>query len=127
MQPTTDEAYLIACKKLNIKPESESLPDGTSMHWLGPKTASKLIVNFHGGGYVLTASPDQYEFLSGLQQLLSKQGKDVAVIFLSYGTYHKFCILLNLRLTYLRRRFGTESKISATVRAGHGVCRLHRQ
>lgn len=90
MQPTTDESYLIACKKLNLKPESEILPDGTTAHWLGPKTASKIIVNFHGGGYVLTAAPEMFEVSWLNQQFVSKQGIDVALIFLSYGnTIHE--------------------------------------
>lgn len=85
MQATTDEAYQVFCKKHNFKPESETLADGTMAHWIGPKTASKVIVNFHGGGFVLTAGPEMYEFMWQIQDFISKQGKDVAVIFLSYG------------------------------------------
>jgi hypothetical protein len=38
-----------------------------------------------GGGYVLPSGWAYMEFMYQLQQILSKEGKDVAVLFLSYG------------------------------------------
>jgi hypothetical protein len=48
LAPPTDDAYLAACKKRKLTPNSEILEDGTRAHWIGSSMAEKLIVNFHG-------------------------------------------------------------------------------
>jgi len=80
----TDDAYLKACKTWNFTPNSEVLEDGTRAHWIGDSKAEKLILNFHGGGYVFPASPDMFSFMFQIVALLKKQNKSVAVLMLSY-------------------------------------------
>lgn len=80
----TDVAYEVFCKRCQVEPQSETLDDGTKAHWIGHKDSTQIIVNFHGGGFVLPASPEMFELMYQTQQVLQKQGKDVAVIFLAY-------------------------------------------
>jgi len=85
LSPTTDDAYLATCKKRAIEPKSEILEDGTKAHWIGDSRAEKLIVNFHGGGYVLPAHRAMVEFMFQVIDFLKSHGKqDVACLFLSY-------------------------------------------
>lgn len=46
--PHTDDNYRDACKKKGVEPRSEVLSDGTVAHWIGKKSADKIILNFHG-------------------------------------------------------------------------------
>ena len=117
LNPPTDDAYKSFCKRFKLQPESETLADGTTAHWIGPRTASKVIVNFHGGGYVVPASPEMFQFLYQIQQEISKQEKDVAVIFLAYGMYA--AIPQMCKLTHLNFRFGTSSQVSSPAPTGH--------
>ncbi|KAI9874226.1 MAG: hypothetical protein M1830_010047, partial [Pleopsidium flavum] len=48
------------------------------------KTADKVIINFHGGGYCLPASLPHFSVLSDIVDQLNAAGADVAVLFLSY-------------------------------------------
>ncbi|KAH7420210.1 Alpha/Beta hydrolase protein [Cadophora sp. MPI-SDFR-AT-0126] len=80
----TDDAYRAACKKRRFTPNSEILEDGTQAHWLGSSKAEKLLLNFHGGGYVVPASPEMFEFMFQIVDLLNKNGKNVACLMLSY-------------------------------------------
>lgn len=84
LNPPTDDVYQAFCKKHNLQPETETLADGTTGHWIGPKTASKIIVNFHGGGYTIPPLPEMFDFQYQMQQKFSQQDKNVAVFFLSY-------------------------------------------
>ncbi|KAH8598102.1 prolyl oligopeptidase-like protein [Bisporella sp. PMI_857] len=83
MDPT-DDAYLAACKKRGFSPKSEVLGDGTQAHWIGDSNADKLVLNFHGGGYVVPASPEMFEFMFQIVDALKSQGKSAAVLMLSY-------------------------------------------
>ncbi|TVY54411.1 Steryl acetyl hydrolase 1 [Lachnellula cervina] len=81
---TTDDNYIIACKKRGVQPNSITLEDGTRANWIGDPTASKLLINFHGGGYTFPASPEMFEFMFQIISVLQSQGKNVACLFLSY-------------------------------------------
>ncbi|QSZ35846.1 hypothetical protein DSL72_006968 [Monilinia vaccinii-corymbosi] len=82
--PNTDHSYHTVCKKRGIEPLSETLEDGTQAHWIGKKGAKKIVLNFHGGGFVLPASPESFEFLFKLVDGAETEGKSLAVLFLSY-------------------------------------------
>jgi hypothetical protein len=82
---STDDAYLAVCKKRGVRPNSEILEDGTRAHWIGNSNAEELVINFHGGGYVLPASDAMVEFMFQVVDSLKSKGKNVACLFLSYG------------------------------------------
>lgn len=84
MLPHTDTAYQRVCRKRGVKPQSETLDDGTQAHWIGDKKAGKVIINFHGGGYVLPAGVEFVEFMFQLVDNLKEQGTSAAVLFLAY-------------------------------------------
>lgn len=71
-----------------MKPDCITLKDGTKAHWIGSSNAQKVMINFHGGGYVLPASEFMVDFMFRLQKLLSEDGKDFAILFLSYGMFN---------------------------------------
>ncbi|KAI9867757.1 MAG: hypothetical protein M1830_005755, partial [Pleopsidium flavum] len=47
INPSTTETYEAFAKQKGFPPESITLEDGTKAHWLGKKTADKVIINFH--------------------------------------------------------------------------------
>ncbi|KAF7862936.1 uncharacterized protein EAF02_010485 [Botrytis sinoallii] len=85
VNPNTDHAYQTVCKQRDVEPLSETLEDGTQAHWIGKKGAKKIILNFHGGGFALPASPDAVEYMFRLVDGAEKEGKSLAVLFLSYA------------------------------------------
>lgn len=84
LAPPTDDGYAQACKSRGQKPNSEILEDGTRAHWIGDPKAEKLIINFHGGGFVFPAPPEFFEFMFQCVDRFTKEGKSVACLFLSY-------------------------------------------
>ncbi|KAL2068405.1 hypothetical protein VTL71DRAFT_16503 [Oculimacula yallundae] len=84
ISPPTDDAYELICKRRGQIPKSEILSDGTRAHWIGDSNAEKLVLNFHGGGYVLPASEYMVDFMFQVVDVLNKKGKNVACLFLAY-------------------------------------------
>ncbi|APA08230.1 hypothetical protein SS1G_00057 [Sclerotinia sclerotiorum 1980 UF-70] len=84
MNPNTDHAYESVCKQRGVKPMSETLEDGTQAHWIGKKDAKKILLNFHGGGYVLPATSEMVEYVFKIVDGAEKEGKSLAALFLSY-------------------------------------------
>ncbi|KAI9049293.1 hypothetical protein LZ554_007138 [Drepanopeziza brunnea f. sp. 'monogermtubi'] len=84
VNPPTDDAYRAICKKRGQQPSSEVLSDGTLAHWIGKPHASKLLINFHGGGFVMPASEHMVEFMFQVVGVLEREGKDASCLFLSY-------------------------------------------
>ena len=100
MNGSTESEYLNFAKTKNFQPDTTVLSSGLKVHWLGSKTAEKVLVYFHGGtspcaprllgycllepgGYVLAATPGHLEFLYDLQNELSKT-KSISVVVPSY-------------------------------------------
>lgn len=48
MNPSTESTYLEFAKKQNFQPDTTVLESGLKLHWLGPKSAEKVILYFHG-------------------------------------------------------------------------------
>ncbi|KAK5124601.1 hypothetical protein LTR85_001314 [Meristemomyces frigidus] len=69
---TTESIYLDFAKEAQFQPDTDVLPSGLKAHWLGTKSAEKVILYFHGGGYVLAAMPGHFQWLFDLQNDLSK-------------------------------------------------------
>ena len=83
LNTTTKAAYLDLAKQANIQPETDVLPSGIEAYWLGPKTAKKIILYYHGGGYVLGATAGHLNWLHDLQRDLSKE-HSVSIVLPSY-------------------------------------------
>ena len=84
LNPTTESVYLDFTKSSQTNPDISVLDSGLKVAWFGPKTAEKVVLFFHGGGYVLSASVGHVQWLAGLQKDLSKGGKEVGVAMLMY-------------------------------------------
>lgn len=83
MNPPTEAGYLQLAKDKGFQPETTVLDGGLKLHWIGPKTAKKVLLYFHGGGYVLSCSAGHYNWLFGLQQALAKEAS-VSVVLVGY-------------------------------------------
>lgn len=83
LNPTTESVYLDLAKKENFQPDSLVLSDGIKAHWLGPRTADKILIYFHGGGFVLTCSPGHAQWAFDVTQTLAKE-HSVSCILLGY-------------------------------------------
>ncbi|KXT10690.1 hypothetical protein AC579_5060 [Pseudocercospora musae] len=93
---STEQSYLDVAKKAKFQPDTDVLESGLKVHWIGPKSAEKIILYFHGGGYVLGFSPPQITWLYELQQDLSKK-TNVAVVLVSYTLAPKGQYPLNIK------------------------------
>jgi hypothetical protein len=114
-----DAVYLQRCKTWEITPKSLLLEDGTSANWIGNPDAKNLVVNFHGGGYVLSASWYMQECMFRIHNFLVKDGKDVALLLLNYGQCTPYLILNIMWLTSSRPC--TRWTISATATASNNA------
>lgn len=82
---TTEKNYLDFAGKQKFQPESTVLNSGLRLHWLGPKTSEKVIVFFHGGGYVVPCTDGHMKWLLHLQTELSKKtSTSTSVIVVGY-------------------------------------------
>jgi hypothetical protein len=83
LSPPTETVYLNFARDNNFQPDTDVLPSGAKVHWVGNKSAEKVFLYFHGGGYVNAISPAHLEWLLELSTDLSKT-KKVAVAVLGY-------------------------------------------
>ncbi|KAK5170203.1 uncharacterized protein LTR77_004789 [Saxophila tyrrhenica] len=83
MNSTTEAEYLTLAKKQGFQPDTDVLGSSLKVHWIGGKAASKVLLYFHGGGYVLAASAGHMQWLYELQQELSKT-QEISIVVLSY-------------------------------------------
>ncbi|KXT03923.1 hypothetical protein AC578_9250 [Pseudocercospora eumusae] len=111
---STDQTYLDIAKKAKFQPDTDILTDsGLKMHWIGPKSADKIILYFHGGGYVMPCNPGQITWIYELQQHLSKT-TNVAVVMVSYTLAPRGQYPLNIKqaaesLGFLLTKQGTKA------------------
>jgi acetyl esterase/lipase len=83
LAPPTETMYLNFAQERKFKPDSTVLSSGLRIHWIGDKTADKVFLYFHGGGYVNAISAQHLEWLLELQTDLSKK-ENVAVAVVGY-------------------------------------------
>jgi hypothetical protein len=83
LSPPTETVYLNFARDKNFQPDTDVLPSGVKVHWIGNKSAEKVFLYFHGGGYVNAISPAHLEWLLELSTDLSKT-KRVAVAVVGY-------------------------------------------
>ncbi|KAK4506872.1 hypothetical protein PRZ48_000605 [Zasmidium cellare] len=83
LPPSTEAIYLEFAKKQGFQPDTDVLDSGMKVHWLGNKSAEKVLVFFHGGGYALPATEFHLVWYFNLSKDLSKKTK-ISVIMPSY-------------------------------------------
>ena len=83
MNPSTESGYLELAKKQGFQPDTDILSSGLKVHWIGGKTAEKILLFFHGGGYALSCSPGHFAWLYDLQIELSKT-QSISVVLVGY-------------------------------------------
>ncbi|KAL8906377.1 MAG: hypothetical protein Q9207_002089 [Kuettlingeria erythrocarpa] len=81
LNPPTDEVYLTSAKAHNRQPVSVHLPNSAKAHWMGSPSADKIVVFFHGGGYVKPATT-QLDLLWNIQKALPQSS---SICLLSYS------------------------------------------
>ena len=83
LAPSTEITYQKYAQDNNFPPDTSILPSGLKVHWIGNRSANKVFLYFHGGGYVNAISPAHLEWLQELQADLSKT-KPVAMAIVGY-------------------------------------------
>ncbi|KAJ9501009.1 hypothetical protein LTR99_006494 [Exophiala xenobiotica] len=81
---TTGDAYQDFCKKRKIEPEIVALDEGGHGLMLGPATAKKTVIWFHGGGYNFPATPVHFEFFLRVIKQAKESGEELLVMMLEY-------------------------------------------
>ncbi|PSK60449.1 hypothetical protein B9Z65_599 [Elsinoe australis] len=80
---TSEQTYLDVAKQRGFQPDTLVLKDGLKAHWIGPKNAERVLLYFHGGGYVLAAGPGHVNWLYRWTREASKE-KLTSALMLSY-------------------------------------------
>lgn len=71
--PSTETNYLALAKDKKFEPDTIVLPSGTKAHWFGNKSADKIILYLHGGGYVMGCGEGHNKWLFEVTDDLSKK------------------------------------------------------
>jgi hypothetical protein len=115
--PSTRAGYEAFAKKKNFQPDILELEDGAAGLFLGPRTARKSLIWFHGkassepclvmlkvqgGGYALPAADSHWAFLWDLIDLAKRNGHELRVMMLEYGEGDRLRTALRSRLTRSR-------------------------
>ncbi|EXJ82596.1 hypothetical protein A1O3_06409 [Capronia epimyces CBS 606.96] len=74
-------------QKLKLEHDVEDIPNsnGARLHWIGDRSAEKVLLYFHGGGFCLPALNGHILFLNQTQQYLESKGKKIVIAFLEYN------------------------------------------
>ncbi|KAF1961787.1 alpha/beta hydrolase fold protein [Byssothecium circinans] len=81
MNASTSEVYEAFAKAKGFKPTSTHLIEDATAHWIGSPDAERILIVFHGGGFVYPATT-QFQFVYDVQK---EAGDDTAGIVLSYS------------------------------------------
>ena len=80
----TDVHYRSHVRKRQLPPETTILNSGLALHWLGPRSAHKIVVYLHGGGYVFSCGPGHWAWLHDLRDSVARDA-DVSFVVVSYA------------------------------------------
>lgn len=81
LAPSTDERYVSFMRKRRQQPTTEIIHHSAKAHWIGSPEASKILVVFHGGGYINPILEPHLEFYYKLKETLTI---DASIVILSY-------------------------------------------
>lgn len=84
INPTFDQIYLDFCKSNGFVPQFVSTHSGVSGFWLGDKSATYVIINFHGGGFATDAIPSHLRVWFDIQKHLHKNDRNTAFFYPTY-------------------------------------------
>ncbi|KAH8760111.1 Alpha/Beta hydrolase protein [Hyaloscypha sp. PMI_1271] len=82
LRPSTTTTCKKFAKKHHVRHSPIQLPDGTIACWIGPKDALKVVVVFHGGGYMAAALTEHISIGFAFSK---PTRKDLAVVVLQYS------------------------------------------
>ncbi|OCK78706.1 alpha/beta-hydrolase [Lepidopterella palustris CBS 459.81] len=85
--PPTSTTIPARCKILNLPWQADDVPNssGARIHWIGDRSAKKVIFYIHGGGYGLSAFDGHVIFLAQCQEKLAAKGDGVVIAMLEYS------------------------------------------
>ncbi|KAE8331415.1 alpha/beta-hydrolase [Aspergillus sergii] len=82
--PSTEEVYCKFVASQGLEAQTITLSDGSRAHWLGNPSAEKVLLFFHGGGYLMSAVAGHFHLLHQTIREVEQKGGKLAVLFLSY-------------------------------------------
>ncbi|KAI9687060.1 MAG: hypothetical protein M1822_002470 [Bathelium mastoideum] len=132
LTPSTSALYNHTARALQHEPDTVDLGADTRVHWIGPRTARYVLLFFHGGGYIGSASPGHWRYQFALRDALAARGHDVAVLSLAYTLAPRatYPAQLAQAVAALRYLLETEGRAPETVllagdsAGGNLVCAL---
>ncbi|KIJ96222.1 hypothetical protein K443DRAFT_682448 [Laccaria amethystina LaAM-08-1] len=84
---TTLGVYKAWVKKKKLPITVEELGEDTRLLWVGPKQTKRVVLYFHGGGYILPLQDFSLRFWRYVQLELQKRDCDVGFAILNYSLY----------------------------------------
>ncbi|KAH8599505.1 Alpha/Beta hydrolase protein [Bisporella sp. PMI_857] len=82
--PSTSKTCKQFAKKHKLQQSTIQLSDGSAALWLGQPEASKIIISFHGGGYMAPILSSHISLAFGFAKHPQIDRKNVAVVVLQY-------------------------------------------
>jgi len=79
---TTAQVYAKWARKSGAEVLTDELPEGARLHWIGPRREDRVILYFHGGGYVFPVTKGHLDMLESLQE---KYKGAVGIALLNYS------------------------------------------
>lgn len=86
VSPSTRSVYTDFAKQQRLPVVEANVGNDTFGFWLGEKSANKVLLWLHGGGYVSNAAPGYMHLLWNLISAAKDEGAELAVFFLEYTT-----------------------------------------
>ena len=83
--PSFQTVYEKWCKSKKLQPEIVSLKSGCKAFWMGDKTATNVVIYFHGGGFSLDGGAEHLNYWYSVQQDMTKSKKSIAFLFVAYS------------------------------------------
>ncbi|KAH9959259.1 alpha/beta-hydrolase [Russula dissimulans] len=91
---TTAQVYAEWARKSGVEALTDELPEGARLHWIGPRREDRVVLYFHGGGYVFPAPMDHLNMLGSLQK---EYKGSVGIAMLNYSLVPEYHFPTQLR------------------------------
>ena len=80
--PSTSATCIKYARAHGLKQREIRLPEGTIAQWLGPRNVAKVVVLFHGGGYMSPALNEHLSLVFGFGRV---PRVNISAVVLQYG------------------------------------------